>query len=141
MHSPVIRGITITVRHFCRCRCTSALTAILVTLIMADMAAFEIMVARVRFTVRCVGGIQKMPKHISKVYRSLTYRTNRRSSVLLALSLSLRITTRGIRLRTSSLPTKTTHFAGQILILIVVRSAIHFVIIFLNRSPHCLRVL
>jgi hypothetical protein len=64
----------------------------------------------------------------------------RRSSSLLALSRSLRITTRRIRPRASSLPTNTTNVAGQLIALIVVRSATNFLNV-LSQSHDCLRVL
>ena len=104
------------------------------------MGALEIMVAKVLLTVRFLGGIQKIAKQILKVHRSLAFLTKRRRPVLLALSQSLRVTTRGIRLKTSSLSTNATNVAGEMLVLTVARSAISFLIV-LNRSLACLRVL
>jgi hypothetical protein len=118
----------------------SALSALLVKTVTAVTADLEMMVAKVLLAVRFLGDIQKMPKQIFKVHLSLTFLTKRRSSVLLALSQSLRITTRRIMPRTSPLLANTTNFAGQMLVLHVMRSAIHFLIV-QNRSPGCLRVL
>ena len=118
--------LRIRVRHLCRCDRTSALAVVLDTTIITTMATLEIMGAKVFLAIRFLGGIERILKQILKVHKSLTFPTKKRGLTLHALSRSLRITTRGIRPRISSLPTNTINVVEQMLALITVRSATHF---------------
>ena len=68
-------------RHLYRWHHTSALKAVWVTTIMTITAALELMVAKLLLVVLFLGGIQKMPKRILKVHRTLTFLTQKKKFI------------------------------------------------------------